>query len=113
MTAPRIARREMVLITITALVCFAIAIPLTRASADHAQRQFTVWPGNSARFANLDWNCEYLPAGSVTTKVPALTCGRESTERGLRVSVTGDIAGLFTCQSLQNCKRIALRPRTP
>ena len=92
MTAPRLTRREIVLVALTALVCFAIAIPLTSASSDRASRQFTVWPGNDARFANLDWNCHYYTARK------GIDCGRESTDGGVQLEVTGEQLWVVRCK---------------
>ena len=90
MPIQRITRRDLVLVAVTAVACFAVAIPLTSASSGHSQRQFTVWPGNSARFANMDWSCDYQAGqqGSVRNP-PVVVCGRESTNRGVMVFVDG------------------------
>lgn len=72
----------------TAVACFAVAIPLTSASTHVSQGQVTIWPGSSARFANMDWNCNYSPAlhtkdsngGPINTDAQ-VNCSRENTPR--------------------------------
>jgi hypothetical protein len=124
-STPRITRRDGVVVAVTAAVCFAVAIPLTSASSRHSHRQFTVWPGNSARFANMDWNCDYSAEftakkqGGGSMLVPAqIQCVRESTARGLRFTVTGDDIDVARCgggsgTNIAWCQRLFSRARRP
>ena len=91
----------------------AIAVPITLAASGGSATQFTVWPKNSARFANMDWNCDYQPALPSHGLPRALICRRESTERGVMVSVTGNAVRVFRCPSSTSCKVIVVAQRTP
>jgi hypothetical protein len=121
MTASWLKRRDLALVVTTAAVCFGIAVPLTSASSSQPQTQFTVWPGNSARYANMDWSCDYSAEFKTKdgTRVAAqINCARESTPRGLRVTITGDHIGVDKCgggtgSRLGWCNKIIWRTRTP
>jgi hypothetical protein len=80
MRSLRITRRDPLLVATTAIVAFAIAVPLTGASSQKAARQFTVWPGSSARFANMGWSCDYH--GKDAQAPATVECSRESTVFG-------------------------------
>jgi hypothetical protein len=101
-------RRDALLVGITVVVCAAIFTPLTLGGS--SGRQFTVWPGSSARFANMDWSCYYQPAGQSDAVV---ACTRESTYRGLRVFVTGDELQVESCVTASRCRTLVRRPRSP
>jgi hypothetical protein len=106
--------REIVLVTATALVCFGVTIPLTWASTGRSSgRQFTVWPGNAARFANMDWVCDYLTGAETTTHSAAISCHRESTLRGIRLGLTGNELRIFRCASASACRIVMAAQRTP
>lgn len=95
MTVPRLTRRDVVVVAVTALVCFAIAIPLTSASSEQAQRQFTVWPGSSARFANMDLVCRYD-----TGTVPGVVqCHRESALTGPNAIFEPTVLSIALCKA--------------
>jgi hypothetical protein len=87
--------RDGLLVCATAAVTTAILVPLSAASQERSQVQFTVWPGSSARFANMDWNCDYL-AGSAGS-LRQVACARESTPNGVRTFVDGDEVSLHRC----------------
>jgi hypothetical protein len=106
--------REIVLVTATALVCFGIAIPLGWASTGRSSgRQFTVWPGSAARFANMDWVCDYHTAAETTTHNAAISCHRESTLRGIRLGLTGNELRIFRCVGASACRTLIVAQRTP
>src|SRR4051794_40253975 len=89
MSTSRRSRRQIAIAAMTVLAFVAIAVPV---AASRTLRQFTVWPGNDARFANLDWNCHYY------TLKKGIQCGRESMEGGIRLEVTGDTITVMRCK---------------
>jgi hypothetical protein len=93
-------RREIVLVLTTAVVAFAVAVPLTTASSERAAREFTIWPGSTARFANMDWRCEYLDANFTKQHniPPSIDCGRESSPTGVVVQIDGEAVYLAKCR---------------
>jgi hypothetical protein len=72
----------------------------------------TLWPGDSARVANLDWTCQYLTGdidyGPYRTN-RGLACNRESTYGGVQTLVTGNYVVVMMCQAVTptytNCGR--------
>ena len=106
-------RRDLTLVAVTALASFAVAVPLTSGSSGTGKRQFTIWPGNSARFANMDWNCDHFAGNQTTTGKTALSCARESTFRGIRMSLTGDALKVFRCLSASSCQLLLNARRSP
>jgi hypothetical protein len=53
----RLRRREIGLMTLTALVCFGVAIPLTGAAAGNGHGTVAIPPGGSVSFVGLDLKC--------------------------------------------------------
>ena len=53
----QLRRREIGLMTLTALVCFGVAIPLTGAAAGNGHGTVTIAPGGSVSFVGLDLTC--------------------------------------------------------
>ncbi len=110
---------------VTAVACFAVAIPLTSASTHVSQGQVTIRPGGSVRFAYMDWNCFYRRAwhgplinGTTITLNPHVECGRESSVRGLRTRVEAEWVSVYRCgdgssDAPTSCNTLLYRPRTP
>ena len=111
-------RRDILVASATAVVCFAVVVPLGSGSPTQGAttlaggRQFTVRPESEARFANMDWSCLYQPALPSLKRPRAVICGRESTENGLMVTVTRNSLWVFDCKGL-DCRKLLDRPRTP
>lgn len=101
MVTLRLTRRDIAVVAVTTAVCFALAIPLTSASITQVQRQFTIWPGSSARFANLDLVCIY------TENAPTVLCRRESVTSGPAMWVTPTHLRVLQCRPSWRplCKR--------
>src|SRR5690349_3270907 len=109
-------RRDVLLVGVTVVVCAAIFTPLTLGSGASSGREFTIWPNNSVRFANMDWFCEHQArVESTNLTVPQLVyCQRESTARGLKVIVTGDVLRVFRCPGGNApCTKLFGRVRSP
>jgi hypothetical protein len=87
----RPTRRDCIVIAIASLIAFAVAIPFSSATSSRAADQFTIWQGNEARFANLDWNCIYF------ANVKQIRCGRESTWGGVQIRVSGEKLTVWRC----------------
>jgi len=51
-----LTRRELLLVSLTAAVCFAIAIPMSGA-ATHDATPVSLEPGGAVVFPNLNWHC--------------------------------------------------------
>jgi hypothetical protein len=72
MTAPRLTRRDIALVALTAFACFAVAIPLSRASPDHAQRQ------SAQRLPRLDSRSTLRTQNGHDSLSVALTANRKA-----------------------------------
>jgi hypothetical protein len=115
--ALRVTRRDIAVVFLTAVARFAVAIPLTSASTDTGKAEVTIQPGGSVRFANLDWNCDYVRPGHNKVGIwkAQVDCSRESTRRGLQTSVDGDFVTVTKCDGdeFASCHSVFLKPRTP
>jgi hypothetical protein len=60
----------------------------------------TLWPGDNARFTNLDWTCQYI--WGTVFGIPGANrgalCNRESTDGGIQTIVTGDYVVVRQCK---------------
>jgi hypothetical protein len=80
-------RHALLLVLITAAVCFSISATTGLATSRNSNaRTYDVYPKQLATFVGMDWSCGYLPS-SPSGRV--ISCGRESTDAGIGVSVTG------------------------
>ena len=104
--------RDGLLVGTTAIICFAVAIPLASSTRHTTAATYTVWPGNAARFANIDWSCNYQPAIPQRGIGRAVVCRRESTNTGVSLTLTGDFLRVFKCRH-NDCLKVLEQPRNP
>lgn len=119
MTMLRLGRREIGLMTLTALVCFAIAVPLTGSAAHQSQATVTIPPGVSVKFAGMGWTCrltEADPAARIHHDRQNIGCFHLDPHKGIvgvwtmvdhsRVYVLRCTYGVRDCPRLGNWLRI-------
>jgi hypothetical protein len=115
-------RRDALVAGTTAVVCFAMVVPLGSSGTRTASpatfritRQFTVRPLQEARFANMDWNCTYQPAVPAYKLAPLVSCNRGSTSRGVGLSLSGDELRVFSCPqgTGTSCRVLFVKARNP
>ena len=120
---PVITRRELLLVSLTAAVCFSIAIPISGA-ATHARVPvpLRVAPGGSVLFPNLNWQCWSAAKttgtnsnGTQWTIPAAIACYEPSSGRivGKRISVSRKRIVVFRCTNGGDCSTLGHWRRTP
>jgi len=117
-----VTRRELLLVSLTAAVCFAIAIPIGGA-ATQARTPVTVEPGGSVLFPNLDWQCWSAAKTTGTdsngqhwTIPAAVSCSAPGSGRtvGKRTSVSRNWIAVFHCTNGNgDCPALGKWKRTP
>lgn len=92
-----LTRRELLLVSLTAAVCFAIAIPMSGA-ATHAQTPVTVAPDTYVVFPNLDWACYSSPKSKAINRdgIPVIVPARVECYRANNASDLTHIVGKLT-----------------
>jgi hypothetical protein len=74
------------LMAVTAAVCFSVSATTGFASSRGSTRSaYDVYPRDVAAFVGMDWQCGFL----LRNGGRIISCGRESTIRGIGVTVTG------------------------
>jgi hypothetical protein len=113
--------RDLLLVSLTALACFVVAVPLTSGATARSERHITVRPGNVVNFAGLDWSCVYPPAGSLSGKAFAffapngtgLICNRDSTGSGVSQYLSGEKMRVYQCLPNGKCRTLLRHARNP
>lgn len=105
----RLRRRDVGLMALTALVCFAVAIPLTEAAAEKSPAAVIVPLGGTVTFAGMGWTCDNSGpttgtdlAGKIVHDPPAVGCYHVDPHMG--------IVGVWT---LVTRNRLVVRRCTP
>ena len=124
MTTLRLRRREVVLMTLTALVCFAIAIPLSEAAGKRTQGTVTVPVGGSVTFSGMSWTCDNRApltatdqTGTVRHAPQSVGCYHLDPHKGIVGVWTlvnhSKVIVLRCTYGVIDCPRLGVWPRTP
>ena len=79
--------RDGLLVLTTAIACFAVATPLASSTSRQTPGEYTVLPGQGARFAKMDWSCDYF-ADDAKNAIPAtVNCGERRAQWDINVFI--------------------------